>query len=371
MNILSTIRDQFSPELLGQVSQRVGENTEAAKSALENSVQALLGSAAAEASSPSGAANLFNLLKDKTPSGGWPSSISGMLSNLTGGAGGIGSLLVNSLLGSKSNMVRDFIANRAGIRSESAASLLGTAGSLLMGILGRQVASQSLSPSGFGQLLRSQIPHLQASLSPDMTSMLGLGNLLDPAKAANQAPSYAPVVQADDVSTREPVGAGRGWRWALVAIALLLGVFLISRFYNRQPSAGAALDDTVTTRGASPPATTPAALPRVDIAGLTDRLKTAIAGTDGSPVELQGVSFDNSGNLLPTAKDSLVALGNLLTAQPSLKLNLTAYGKTADEASSRANAIRSALVRLGIPAERIVTQSEIGDSSVPKVSFTK
>jgi hypothetical protein len=204
-----------------------------------------------------------------------------------------------------------------------------------------------------------------------MTSMLGLGNLLDPAKAANQLSTYAPAVQAAEVSAREPVAAGHGWRWALVAIALLIGVFLISRFYNRQPSAGAALDDTVTTRGASPPVTTPVALPRVDIASLTDRLKTAIAGTDGSPVELQGVGFDNSGNLLPTAKDSLVALGNLLTDQPSLKLNLTAYGKTTDEASSRANAIRSALVRLGIPAERIVTQSEIGDSSVPKVSFTK
>jgi hypothetical protein len=373
MNILNIIREQLSPELLGQVSQRVGEPPEAAASAMENSMQALLGSAAAKASSPEGSMGLFNLLKDKTPSDGWPSSAAALLGNLTGGGGGIGTSLVNLLLGSKANMIRDFIANRSGVRPESATTLLGTAGSLLMGVLGRQVASQSLGASSFGQFLRSQIPHLQGHLSPDLTNVLGVGNLFSstkavppPASYANQASRTEPV---EATSYRAPAPAGKILRFALIPIALLLGLLFLANRHSRNANVGAANDETYTSRAVTAGSTV-IDTARADLASLTDRLKNAISGTDAGPVDLTGLGFDNSGTVSPTARNVLSSLGSLMSDNPSVKADITTYGRTTEEAAARGNSIKSALLRMGITADRIVIHPEIGES-VPKVHFIK
>src|SRR3954465_3827061 len=98
MNILSAIRDQLSPQLLDQISKSVGESPEAVKSGLDYTLPALLGSAAAKASSPEGAKSFFDLLKEKAPQGGWTSQPTSLSANLTGDGKGIGSSLVNSLL---------------------------------------------------------------------------------------------------------------------------------------------------------------------------------------------------------------------------------------------------------------------------------
>jgi hypothetical protein len=69
MNILNIIREQLSPEILGQISKSVGESPEGTQSALQQALPALLGSAAAQASSPGGATGLLEMLKQKAPQG--------------------------------------------------------------------------------------------------------------------------------------------------------------------------------------------------------------------------------------------------------------------------------------------------------------
>src|SRR5260370_19540420 len=137
MNILNTIKEQLSPEILGQMSKTVGESPEGTQSALQQALPALLGSAAAQASSPGGANGLLEMLKQKAPQGGWSESLSGLLGSA--GAGTAGSSFVSSLLGPKMNLVRDFIAGHSGVRPEAATSLMGIGGQILMGILGKQV----------------------------------------------------------------------------------------------------------------------------------------------------------------------------------------------------------------------------------------
>ena len=370
MNILSAIRDQFSPELLGQISKSVGESPEATKNAMDNMLPALLGSAAAKASSPEGAAGLFDLLKEKTPQGGWASSATSLLGNLTGDGRGIGSSLINFLLGSKANMLRDFLVSRSGIRSESASTLLGTGGHLLTGFLGNQIASQGLGASDFGQLLRSQIPHLQGLIPSELSGMLGLGNLLSSGKkVASAATSYdTPYVAVRETVERTGASASKVLRWALVPLALLLlaAVFMVNR-HNRQENVGTSADYTWTNRGVG---TNAIELPRIDTTGLTDRLKTAIASSDGTPIDLSGVNFDSAGTLSTTAKTSLASLGKMITDNQSLKVKIIAYGKDPEEAANRANTIRSWLVGTGIAGERIAVQPELGEG-IPKVSFTK
>jgi hypothetical protein len=112
------------------------------------------------------------------------------------------------------------------------------------------------------------------------------------------------------------------------------------------------------------------ALPTVNITGFTDQMKAAITKADATPVPLQGVSFDTAGNLLGDAKARLSSLGTMLNDNSTLKATITTYGESIEEATSRANAIKSSLTRAGISTERITTQPELG-AGLPTISFSK
>jgi hypothetical protein len=99
-------------------------------------------------------------------------------------------------------------------------------------------------------------------------------------------------------------------------------------------------------------------------------MKTAIASSDGSQVELTGVSFDNDGKLSAMSQRALASLGGLINSTPSVGVNLTSYGSTTEEANARANAIKSVLVTTGVAENRINTRGEIGQG-IPKISFRK
>src|SRR5262245_31292546 len=166
INKLRIIQNQLSPQTIGQISNAVGESPEGTTSALGTAFPALLGSLLGKAnSSPSGVTDIFNMLKQGQAQGGWSDSISNVLGGMSGGTPQAAhQSLLSSLLGSKLGPVADFIASRCGIRGSSATSLLGMAAPLLMGTLGKQVASQGLGAAGLGQLLSSQSQYLKGVL---------------------------------------------------------------------------------------------------------------------------------------------------------------------------------------------------------------
>jgi hypothetical protein len=265
-------------------------------------------------------------------------------------------------------MLQNFISRSSGIRPESASSLLGMGGHMLMGTLGKQVTEQGLGASTFGQLLRSQIPHLQGFLSPELASMLGIGSLLTGSKTATPPISQAYGQPAG--ARPELAGAGRGLKWAAVALAVLAGAILLAHRYGNRSNMGGAADENATTRGMGAGMPTNIQFPHVNTSDFTERMKTAIANSDGTPMDLPSVSFDSAGELSPTAKNTLSLLGSAATGNPSVKINITTYGKTLEEAASRANAIKSVLGTAGIGPDRVSTQTEVGEG-IPKVSFTK
>jgi hypothetical protein len=354
MNILNMIREQLSPEMLGQISKTVGESPEGTKTALQQALPALLGSTAAQASSPGGATGLLDMLKQKAPQGGWSESLSGLLGST--GAGSTGSSFVSSLLGPKMNAVRDFIAGRSGVRPESATSLMGMGGQMLMGILGKQVMARGLGASGLGQLLSSQIPHLQGLVPPELANTLGIDNFLGMGK---QAVSDA-ASQAAPVMEHARTTGGSALRWAIPLAILLAAIFLIFR-HNQRGNVGGTADQTSTAvnTGAATSAQS-----------FTETMKAAITRADGAPIPLQGVDFDSSGNLSPEAQTRLSQLGSLANENPSLRVTITTYGSGVEEATSKANAIKAGLVKTGLGPERINMQPEVGQG-LPKISFAK
>jgi len=362
MNIFNIIREQLSPEVLAQISKTVGENPEGTKSALQQALPALLGSAAAQATSPSGAAGLLDLLKQKTPQGGWSESLSGLLGG-AGSGGAAGSSFVSSLLGPKMNMVRDSIANRSGIKSESATSLLSIGGQMLMATLGKQVMARGLGASGLGQLLTSQIPHLQGLIPPELSNTLGLGNLLGTGKQT--VPDAASQVTPPLEHAR--TSGATGLRWA-IPIAVLLGAIFLFYRHNRQTNVGGTTEQQLSLQNTG--AVSGLATPPVDSDGFTARIKAAIASGDATPVDLQGVEFDSSENLSAEAQTKLSQLGKLINDNPSVRVMIATGGDTAEEATARANTIKAGLVRTGVAPERITAQPEPG-RGLPKISFAK
>lgn len=364
MNILQTIQEQLSPDLLGQISKSVGESPESVKSSLTGGIiPALLGAAAAQASSPGGASGLFNLLKEKFSQGS-PSAAT-LAANLTGDHEGGGSSMVNTLLGSKTNMIRDFIASRSGIRSQSASALLGVGGQLLMAVLGKTFAGGA-SASNFGQLLRSQIPHLQGILPAELTSMLGIGNLM-----RTGSPATAPAADAAETRVDEPArpSAPSRLRWAVIPLALLLGLLYLGYRHNRQENVGGTTDEALSSRTAGTVASPSDQLPPART-NLAYQLTRAMNGSEYGAIALDGVSFDTSGNLSPAARSSISTLVGTINDHPSARVALTVYGPTVEAAASRANTLKSEFVGAGVPENRISTQPEVG-TGVPKLSLTK
>lgn len=180
MNLLNLIQNELSPDAIGQIGSAVGESTDKTKSALSTAFPALLGSLVGKATaSPNGAVDILNTLKQGQSQGGWPDTVGKLLGSQSGGsAQAANHSLLSSLLGSKLGAVTDFISNRTGIRSGSATSLLGMAAPFLMGIIGKQVASQGLGAAGLGQLLSSQAQPVKDALPSGLADTLGINHLL-------------------------------------------------------------------------------------------------------------------------------------------------------------------------------------------------
>ena len=177
MNLLNLMQSQLAPQSVSQISNIVGEGPDQTKSALGTAIPALLGALAGKATSSSmGANDVFNLIKQNQ--GTLPDAAGSWLNQAASGAATSGGSILNSLLGSKLGSVVDFLSGNSGIKSSSASSILGLAAPLIMGFLGKHVASQGLGASGLAQLLGSQAPFLKDAIPSGLANTLGLGKFL-------------------------------------------------------------------------------------------------------------------------------------------------------------------------------------------------
>jgi len=372
MNILSLIEDQLTPKTVGPISNAIGETPEATKSALGTAVPGLLGSLLGKvSSSPSGATDLFNMLKQGGGQGAWPQSVGEVTQGMTGGAPSTAQQsLLGSLLGSKLGPVADFISSHTGVRSGSAMSLLGMAAPMLMGALSKQVSAQGLSAGGLGQMLSSQVPYLKDALPPGLANTLGINNVLSGTQKIAQ-PAEAALRQAPSAS-RPPVRGGGALKWAGAAAVLALLGWFISTHSNRGRGVGGTSEtnlNTVATGGGYGHAD----LSSLHLApgGVADNLAKAISSGDwNKTIDLQGFGTDSTGALTDSAKAGVGEVGKVLSAVPSAKVRITGHGETEEAGVNQANSIKSALVSAGISEDRISTSGQAGSGN-PTLNLEK
>lgn len=210
-NILDAVKGFITPDLIGSAASFLGESDSSVGKALTGLVPAALAGITQKAESAGGADAVLGLAKKAFDSG----ILGNLASNFMSGGGGIpegAPALLQGILGSHVGGIGNAIAQFAGIKGSSAASLLGSVLPLALGLLGKHAGDSGLSGSGLLSLLTSQ----KSSIMNALPAGLNLSGILGGAAAPKPAQHH---------QQEEPKKSG-GWLTPLLlgvaAVALLL-----------------------------------------------------------------------------------------------------------------------------------------------------
>jgi len=150
---------------LGALAGFLGENDNAARSAVGASVPILLGGMAKRTRSADGAKAMFDLVSDDD--GSMLDNIGSFLS--AGDSGGLGSNLVSSMLGSRRSAVEEGLASSTGLGLGTITRFLPMMAPMVMSFLGKKSRSESMDQKGLANLLGGERKAMEQG---------GLGGLL-------------------------------------------------------------------------------------------------------------------------------------------------------------------------------------------------
>jgi len=179
LNLLDTAKGYFTDAVISRVSSSLTENPEAIQKALTGALPVVIGSLIARSHTPDGPDTLTELSQELVTDQPTTDDPEALLARGDG--------ISTALFGTGTSTISTTLARFAGIKDQSATSLLGMVGALCVGLLGRQFMGQGGNIPG-GSLvswLSSQresvsaaMPAELAPLMGDTTDTSGLGNLL-------------------------------------------------------------------------------------------------------------------------------------------------------------------------------------------------
>jgi outer membrane protein OmpA-like peptidoglycan-associated protein len=392
--------------VIHKLSSGLGESAGNTRKALEAMIPTILAGAASEASTPSGAARLFEMAKEAVGTD--------MIGNLAHHLGGTamehmersGQDILSTLFGDKVEALVNWLVRFAGIKSASASSLMAVVSSLVMNLLGKQITQHGLSASGLGSLLAGQSGWLSKLLPAKVAEIPGFSALVDYAGQAGAAVHGAARQGEEAVrgAAHEVGRAGdrlvegaRPWASALVPLCVLgLAVAALPFMMRGCGTGGPAVVKAPDIRG--PEARVPEVrTPDVKDAGIrgasydTDLAKLAkiklpngvnlefpegsflndvykylvdTAGVKSRSFVFEKLNFDGPAiKMAPETETYVKALSTLVKAFPGVQLRIEGHTDDAGDAAEnrrlsleRANAVKELLVKAGLPADRITTE---------------
>jgi OmpA-OmpF porin, OOP family len=308
MNLLALLKDNLTPEIISKAANLVGEDQSSTATAMSGILPAVLGSVVGKASTNDGASSIMSMISGGGNDGSMLDNLGSMLGGgsstdnmLSGGAG-----ILSSLLGDKVGGIASIIGNFAGIKSGSASSLMSMAAPMVMGLLGKQVASNGLNTSGLMSLLAGQKDHVAAAmpagLGDKLGGLLGMGSMFsgasnlmsgmanDASKTVSSATNYA----SDQVE--EAAGGLPKWLFPLlIGAAVIAGLLYFMKGCNNKPvesvtstldsaasSVSAGMDSAASTAGSA-------------VSSATDAVKKlfTLKLPDGSEIEVPEGSLED------------------------------------------------------------------------------
>ncbi|RPE05821.1 DUF937 domain-containing protein [Chitinophaga lutea] len=350
-DLLDTLKNLFNNDFSRTAATQLGESEGNVQKALGGIIPTVLTGLLNKASTPGEAGNLLGLIKD---------AASGNFSNLGNLAGALpagllakGADILRSLFGNKAGDITNAIASYAGIKPQSAETLLQTAAPASLGVIGQQVDS---GPGLLG-FLNSQKDKILAAVPSGLglAGLLGAGSLGDIGnKLSGLISGIGGGVKhtANSVSHAAEKTGGNRWLWILIAvIALILLLWFLLRGCGNQPG-GHAVTDSVTVSHmedtaishVTEPATTPTVtresikvtLPDGTVldaykGGIEDQLVTFLKDPSTQGGKDQWFDFDNlnfktgSAELTEESQAQVKNLVAILNAFPKTKIKIGGY----------------------------------------------
>lgn len=339
-SLLDSLSQLVTPDLLGQAASMLGESQGNISRGVSAALPMLLGSVASRATDTNFASSLFKLVTDSRNDLGAVGNIAQLLTpgSSNSSISALGGQLLGSLFGNNTSAVTSALAGYAGIKPQSANSLLSMAAPMVLGVLGKSVRGGGLNMSSLASLLSSQ----KGAISAALPTGLNLDRYL-------AAPSAAMAAVA------APAAKSSIWRWLLPLLLVLGALLLLSRCMKKdevvQSLPAPAPQAEVAPAPLPAPAPVEVAIPRADV--FFDVAKTELPADAG------------------TALAGVIAY---LVANPTSMAVVSGYHDPTGDlatneelAKNRALAVRGALVAGGVTAARIDLQKPVvstGDGSL-------
>lgn len=164
---------QLGGDNLGAIMGMLGgggnaPSEDVAKTAVGSGIGAILGGLAQNAAKPEGAESLFNAVKTKHD-GGILDDVGGFLGM---GDAVDGGKIIGHVFGDNRANVESQVAQAAGVDQSMISKLLPMLAPMVMGWIGKKVASGELNPSNLGGLLQNEKSSAESAM-PDLGGILG------------------------------------------------------------------------------------------------------------------------------------------------------------------------------------------------------
>lgn len=265
MNLLGAFKDLAGDQLADLAGNVIGASKNETSAALGSVLPSILGSVLGNVQDEKSAGGFLDFLGNNNLGG----SLLGNIGDLFGtpakqeGLMGMGSTVLNFLMGNKTNAVIDLLTRVTGMNNTKIGSLLKIAAPLLMSFIGKKAKADNLGASGLLSLMNSQKSFLKDSAPKGLFDSLGLGslgssimgvanNMADGARDAGRAASGAARNVANTASgaAGAAVDAGKSGiskllPWLGLALAALVALFLWKQCGSDvKDAANAAVDQT-------------------------------------------------------------------------------------------------------------------------------
>lgn len=245
VRLLPLLKEQFTPAVIDQLCGELNEPPANVVKAVNGSLPTLLGALTQRVLASGGATATINFL-DKEDYGKTPFDV-GQITDThqeTTATAIAGRAFLNHVFGNKLDRTTELISTYSGTKPKSATTIMSLAGSVTMGILGRQEQEKGLTAESLKTLLLGQASEFRTALPPGLESV---GSLLEFNTLQTPAGPQTEVQGTDNfsgtiVNPNIPKSAEgdrrhenvRWLRWAMFALAALVVALLVQKCSENQ-----------------------------------------------------------------------------------------------------------------------------------------
>ena len=257
VHLLAYLKEQFTPGAVDLLSQELSESPANTLKAVNGSLPTLLGGLTRRIQASGGASSVIGLL-EKGDYGNTPLDVSQVLNEhqQTVDTATAGHEFLAEIFGNNLSRITELIGTHSGTKPQSALTILGLAGSVLMGMLGRQRQENGLTTHSLTTLLLGQASEFRKAVPGGLdgvSSLLGFNELETPAGPQTEvqgADNFSGTVinpnipkSAEGDRRRENV---RWLRWVMVAMSILIGGLIVQKCSQPQSASDGVYTDTTT-----------------------------------------------------------------------------------------------------------------------------